>query len=225
MGAQRVGRMSLDFKLRDASHIKDVVMEFLNELMDGLNELCIKAQDGLGERGNDGETGHKHSDTLSAELTFLLDDIANIISCLYNLSVSIRQPAPLYRKNLYPDIDLTLYHLYDHSHVFQNFPRADQFLIERLGKANTERRLEITAKTTTTISVVGKDARLMQRPTVEDMEHDSDGGRTPTLSGTIVEATRGEESKAPDPPNARKTLFGEPFECPHCVIHLQCEMA
>ena len=38
MGAHRVGKMSLDYKLKEASHIRDTVLELLEELDESLTE-------------------------------------------------------------------------------------------------------------------------------------------------------------------------------------------
>jgi len=38
MGAHRVGRMSLDYKLREASHVHSTVLELLEELNESLAE-------------------------------------------------------------------------------------------------------------------------------------------------------------------------------------------
>ena len=57
---------------------------------------------------------------------------------------------------------------------------------------------------------------MIPRPTLEKMEHESDGDRTATSYGTTLEATTRGELKVPDPPNAGKALSGEPFECPYC---------
>ena len=40
MGAHRVGRMSLDYKLREASHVHSTVLELLEELNESLTECA-----------------------------------------------------------------------------------------------------------------------------------------------------------------------------------------
>jgi len=107
------------------------------------------------EKGNDGEEFNDYiSDTGSAacvalepstesplaDLVFMLDDIADIISCLYTLSVAIRQPIPQDRHRKYAEINMSHYEFFDKQHVLEKFPNADPLLIHRLGNANTQRR-------------------------------------------------------------------------------------
>lgn len=73
-------------------------------------------------------------------LVFILDDTADIISCLYNLSVAIRQPAPQDRLKKYGTIEMLHFRESDEKHVREKFPSAEPFLIQRLGSANTQRR-------------------------------------------------------------------------------------
>lgn len=101
--------------------------------------------------GEDGESdGEEFNDNVSAseagsgpllsDLVFMLGDIANIISCLYTLSVAIRQPVPQDRLRKYAEIDLSHYEYFDNQHVLEKFPNAKPLLIQRLGNANTQRR-------------------------------------------------------------------------------------
>ena len=86
-----------------------------------------------------GSASSGNSDILS-DLVFMLEDVANIISCLYSLSVAMRQPAPEDRLQKYADIDMSHYKFFDNQHALEKFPNARQFLIQRLGNANTQRR-------------------------------------------------------------------------------------
>ncbi|KAF8457010.1 hypothetical protein BGX38DRAFT_1139725 [Terfezia claveryi] len=182
MGAHRPAgnRMSLDYKLKEASHIQNTVVELLEELSTSLETLCSTqenlpdpiieqakqtdgddgeeendaeerndgAEENDGEEEDDGEQSEDNaSDSESAvsesplsNLVFQLDDTANIISCLYALSVAMRQPVPQDRLRKYAEIDLSHYEFFDYQHALEKFPKADPLLIRRLGYANTQRR-------------------------------------------------------------------------------------
>ncbi|KAF8418438.1 hypothetical protein EV426DRAFT_707586 [Tirmania nivea] len=164
MGAHHPARsrMSLDHKLKEASHIHDMVVELLEELNTSLEMLHCSTQNLLnpdlileeaeetdGDCENNGmELDDNVSDSGSAassdsplsDFVFKLDDIANIISCLYNLSAAMRQPVPQDRLRKYAAIDLSHYEFFDNLHVLEKFPNAKPFLIQRLGNANTQRR-------------------------------------------------------------------------------------
>jgi len=85
-------------------------------------------------------TSECSSGSALSELVFMLDDIAHIISCLYTLSVAMRQPVPQDRHRKYAEIDLSHYEIFDNQHVLEKFPNAKLLLIKRLGSANTQRR-------------------------------------------------------------------------------------
>jgi len=54
-------------------------------------------------------TSESSSVSALSELVFMLDDIAHIISCLYMLSVAMRQPVPQDRHRKYAEINLSHY--------------------------------------------------------------------------------------------------------------------
>ncbi|RPB21353.1 hypothetical protein L211DRAFT_851532 [Terfezia boudieri ATCC MYA-4762] len=99
-------RMSLDFKLKEASYLQNTVVELLEELNTSLEERTIEeveetdGDDGEKEKNTEddnvsstgSEATESSSDSPLSDIVFMLDDIANIISCLYTLSVAIPQP-------------------------------------------------------------------------------------------------------------------------------------
>ena len=219
-----------------------------------------------------------------SDLVFKLDDIANIISCLYTLSVAMRQPAPQDRLRKYGEIDMSHYEFFDNQHALEKFPSANPCLIKRLGNANTQRRqyfryrllhhekiakgLDVgpavsvdkptirglladpvqgnymssrsainqgagtvitsqdtgavitshgtgTVITSTTISIVPKGTVLR---TLDTIEAESDGGKTATSYGTIMETENSKVKllRVPDPPDADHVFAGNAFQCPYC---------
>ena len=70
----------------------------------------------------------------------LVNDISHIITCLYRLSIAIRDPVPRDMVYKLASIDVSYLEPWDVQHISNKFPKAPDFLIERLGKANTKRR-------------------------------------------------------------------------------------
>lgn len=76
----------------------------------------------------------------STEIQQIYIDIKEIISCLYELSIILRNPAPRDRILKLATVDVSHFEEWDTRHVEETFPRASSFLLQRLGKANTKRR-------------------------------------------------------------------------------------
>jgi hypothetical protein len=69
-----------------------------------------------------------------------LQEVTHIITCLYKLSIAIRNPAPRDKLEKFSSIDVSHYEQFDIAHVSSKFPDAEKFLQERFGRANTQRR-------------------------------------------------------------------------------------
>jgi len=76
----------------------------------------------------------------SSEMADSLSDITHVITCLYEFSISIRNPAPRDRLEKCASIHVSHFEPFDIQHLSHKFPSAPKYLIERLGKANTRRR-------------------------------------------------------------------------------------
>ncbi|EEQ91496.2 uncharacterized protein BDCG_06616 [Blastomyces dermatitidis ER-3] len=150
IGAHQSGRSSLEYRLRDASHIRAQVASLLDSLKWSLSEVLAIVS---GERppededieecsdsddSDDGSIPHEEELPQPAELFQLLEDITVVIKCLYKLSMVIRQPAQ--HDRLKTNVDLSHFTLFDIRHVEQKFPHAERWLTQRLGKAITKRR-------------------------------------------------------------------------------------
>lgn len=67
-------------------------------------------------------------------------DVNDIVSCLYKLSVAIRNPAPSDRLAKSALIDTSHFVSWDVRHVTEKYPGAEPSLVNRLGEANAKRR-------------------------------------------------------------------------------------
>ncbi|KAL8949422.1 MAG: hypothetical protein Q9222_004474 [Ikaeria aurantiellina] len=162
IGAGQQGRSSLDYRLRDASYIKDQVVSTLQYLVESLQEVCEVvsgsrlsydqlpsdsdsslsscASDSARESsGQDLEVSNV--DGSETELQQLQHSISTFISNLFKVSIIIRQsPAPHDRIVKSATIDTSHFQVWDERYVQDKYPHADAMLVKRLGLAITKRR-------------------------------------------------------------------------------------
>ncbi|KAF8536480.1 hypothetical protein BDD12DRAFT_912112 [Trichophaea hybrida] len=150
-GAHRISRVSLDHRLREASDMKQMVIELLGDLDQVINEAIAIVS---GETSLDTQSLHSSdfSDSSSEsesdpvvfkptnDLERCVLELNHIITCLYKFSIAIRNPAPSDKLRKCSKIDVSHFEYFDQQHVREKFPEAAEFLIERLGRANTRRR-------------------------------------------------------------------------------------
>lgn len=148
IGAHRRGRASLDYKLREASHIRNRVIELLNNLEVVLGEAkeIISGKQVPWEDLSDSDSDDSDNESLvsmqesTTELAQLASNMTEINSCLMRLSLAIRNPAPHDQFKESTQIDVTHYEAFDVDHVRGKFPKAKEYVIHRLGKAISRRR-------------------------------------------------------------------------------------
>ncbi|KAF8544190.1 hypothetical protein BDD12DRAFT_648095, partial [Trichophaea hybrida] len=143
-GAHRSDRLSLEYRLREASRLKEEVMNIMGELNDTLSEAIdvIAGNREPYDAESDSEIDHNKIDgtKLTTELEERYIDITHFITCLYMFSIAARNPAPRDKFEKWAAIDVSGYHQHDIMHVRDKFPNASNYLQERLGKANSRRR-------------------------------------------------------------------------------------
>jgi hypothetical protein len=148
IGAHRKGKASLDYKLREASHIRIRVLELLQNLESVLQEAqeIITGQRVPWEDLSDSDSEasddelEQPRDEPPTELTQLVSNIAEVNSCLMRLSLAIRNPAPHDQFKESTQIDVAHFEAFDVDHVRGKFPQAADYLVLRLGKAISRRR-------------------------------------------------------------------------------------
>ncbi|RPB29195.1 hypothetical protein L211DRAFT_882026, partial [Terfezia boudieri ATCC MYA-4762] len=158
-GAHRTGRVSLDYRLREASHIHAQVIKLLTDLFTDLEKAkAIRMLDD--DQPQDSRTqweisfeddpefmeelGLTEEDETSQpeveEFVTCLADITHIITCLYRFSMATRNATPRDRLHKITSIEISHFEYWDIAHIGTKFPTAESYLIQRLGKANTRRR-------------------------------------------------------------------------------------
>jgi hypothetical protein len=142
------GNHSLDYRLREASHLREIVIQSLQDLNTVLQEIFDII---TGKRVPDEDSSDSDSDDSmytprdkeeqeTTELSQLVSSISEITTCLMRLSSSARNPAPHDQFTQSTHITMDHFEAFDVSHVRKKFPNAEEFLVFRLGKAITRRR-------------------------------------------------------------------------------------
>ena len=113
------------------SHTVRLVLKMIGPL-DNRLELEISFGDDL-TTGSDEETE-------MSELQYLWRDIHHIIECLYRISTTLNNPVPRERLAKLAAIDVSHFKTREVEHMRHKFPKAPEYLIQRLGEANCKRR-------------------------------------------------------------------------------------
>ncbi|RYP74981.1 hypothetical protein DL771_002629 [Monosporascus sp. 5C6A] len=148
IAAHRKGRRSLEYRLRDAALLKAEVHNLLTALHDSLQTSIVQEKrtpwDELPDSESDSDSDNEVSDDAEAqgdtELKQLLGSIKTTITCLFRLSMSIRDPAPNDQSRSIITVDKSYFEEYDMQHAKAKYPGCADYLVERLGRANSGRR-------------------------------------------------------------------------------------
>ena len=148
IGAHRLGMSSLDYRLRDASHIRKQIFRLLDDLSTLLEDAhaIIDGEEVPWDQVSGeqdlaaGEDLEEEDDSPDTELGQISDDVADVVNCLLRLSVAIRNPAPHDRFIQSTATDTSHYEPFDIEHVRSKFGSISPRLAERLGKAISQRR-------------------------------------------------------------------------------------
>ncbi|EEA24555.1 hypothetical protein PMAA_085500 [Talaromyces marneffei ATCC 18224] len=139
IGAHQVGPSSLDYRLRDASNIRDQIIRLLKGLQRAFDDLEEVLQEPEGEPipiEDDSELEEMNG----SEVQQIFKGLVNTIDCLFQMSMVIRRPT---RHDQFVGIkkaDSAPFEIYDVLHVDNKYPEADKSIINRLGVAISRRR-------------------------------------------------------------------------------------
>ena len=242
IGAHQTNQSSLDFRLRDASHVREQVIELLAALMKRLED----ARDVLAEANeSENETMPDSDDDgleLKPEMEQMQNSVATLIGCLFQMSMLIRKPTKHDLRIGSRWADVAAFEQYDINHVRAKYPEANEETIPKLGHALTKRRMYLKyrerhpiklkqglneAETQdSTATVAGKSSTLsdtvvtnLQDPNIVFDDKGSDSGMSQNSDATSF--ITGRDIAVPPLPKA--ALDGQPFECPICyhIIKVQ----
>ncbi|KAI4118481.1 MAG: hypothetical protein LQ345_001474 [Seirophora villosa] len=181
IGAHQTHQSSLEFRLRDSSHIRNQIIELLRQLRERLQDASVLLKEGedsdmesLGETSSENESPQ-------TEIQQLRRNVATIINCLFEMSMLTRKPAPHDMRVESRHANTTAYEIYDARHVREKYPQADEILVRRLGRAITKRRRNLEYRKL-------RAAKLRQG--VDRDVADTVQGGSDVLSATVVTSYR-----------------------------------
>ena len=235
IGAHHVNQTSLDFRLRDASHVRGQIVKLLERLIqrlgdakDILEEASDENQDTISSSGSDEEY-------LESEIIVMQKSVSTIIKCLFQMSMLVRKPAQRDLRKGVDQSEIAHYKQYDYNHVRDKFPKADNNIVVRLGDAITRRRgylkyrerhaaklkqgLESVASADDEVKQDGLASCLSEtiatdseQSNIDFDDRASDSGVSQTSYAPTLRG--GGDISIPPPP--RESHNGDPFECPIC---------
>ncbi|KAK6852175.1 hypothetical protein PG995_012300 [Apiospora arundinis] len=168
IGAHRKGTSSLDYRLRDASNLREEVQSLLQDLLEALADSTAmdlfysniiitdsvaanKILDGEvqpwdEEMSLECEAEQQDDDaevdgfSFESELEQLLADISETVKYLYKVSAGLRNASQHDRVMSSLSINMAHFETYDIEHVRNKHPKIEDEIAQRLGKAISKRR-------------------------------------------------------------------------------------
>ncbi|PGH21540.1 hypothetical protein AJ80_03099 [Polytolypa hystricis UAMH7299] len=228
IGAHQTNQASLEYRLRDASNIKNLTIKLLETLLETFSDLENTIAEPTPRREY-----VEFADEDSPEIQQIYTRLVNTINCLYQMSVVIRHPAPLDRIFGTKREDVTPFEPYDRQHVHRKFPQANNEVIDRLGTAISRRRAVLRYRerhheklqkgtdrvladqpdtvSTTLSETVATEFEEKSCPVLGDTG--SDSGMTQT---SYAETLLTGQAAMSIPPPPKESANGAHFECPYC---------
>jgi hypothetical protein len=225
IGAHQKGQSSLDYRLRDASHIRDQILTVL----DALHENLLDAKDVVVEGALD--EGDEDS---ASELDEVYSGIQKLLECLFQLSMRIRRPALRDKVLGRRKDDSTDFEDFDRRHIRDKFPEASDVLVDRLTTAISKRRSNLKyferhhTKLGKGIEVpdnsAGDESATFYSSTIATTfrENQLDAIDKAPISYASVTSYAPSlfsgDSHVTIPPVPPESADGSPFECPYCYL-------
>ncbi|KAL6914674.1 hypothetical protein FSST1_012434 [Fusarium sambucinum] len=244
IAAHSSGRRSLQYRLRDASHLQKQVKSLLNELSELLIDafLIMSGEKVPWDRVEDentialdiGSDADSNFDQVpDTEMAQIAQNVSDVISCLLRLSVAIRNPAPHDRFAASVPVEASHYEPFDIQHVKDKFGEIEPFLADRLGKAISRRRQYFKYRESHNLklkqgldllehndveSTVASSLPLQAKAAGFNLEAiDEDGASESGFTQTSLTSSKADTEKLRVPPLPREAEYG-PFECPFCYL-------
>ncbi|KAL8689788.1 MAG: hypothetical protein Q9218_004619 [Villophora microphyllina] len=190
IGAGGQGQASLDYRLRDASEIKEHIISTLRYIHEALHEESSASSSSNASTTDTsssfGAGAGESPASPGTELQQLQHAIATFVSNLYKISTVIRKhtaPRDMLVKSA--KIDTSFYEYFDEMHVREKYPLADEALVKRLGNAISRRRkyLKYREQHRQKLSL-RRDAQSVGQTAVDESTASPVFERSPTLRAT-----------------------------------------
>ena len=238
IGAHQTNQSSLDYRLRDSSHVRQQIMNLLGELLNRLHEAeNAILEDEVDDDDIESLEGSSSEDeALQTDVHRLQRSVATIINCLFQMSILVRKPAPHDLRIGSRGAEVAAFEPFDYNHVRDKYPKAEEFIVSRLGHGITRRRQYLkyrerhALKLKQGISGVEDDtipdnaasgvvlsetiATDLQDWNVKFDDNASQTGNSQTSYAPTLMS--GGDITIPAPP--RSSRGGAPFECPYCYF-------
>ncbi|KAL9004775.1 MAG: hypothetical protein Q9188_002410 [Gyalolechia gomerana] len=222
IGAHQTGQSSLDFRLRDAPHIHQQLIDLLDDLIQAIYEI----HEILSGPENDQPQSTDFDDPATSpymypesEIDHLHESFVNIIDCLFHMSMLVRKPA---RHKFPTDPQLeSIFEPFDMDHVTCKFPVVNTAITQRLGRANTRRRVYLKRRERRRAKF-GKDMGETQDEMLSDTvatdftSPNDDKDDSISLGATSYASSLQSGAGLTIPPPPQESAEQKPFECPFC---------
>ena len=231
VGAHQTGQSSLDFRLRDASHISEEVVKLLRDLSDVLEETLEFIDDD--EEGNIEPEDLPPPDSDGTPMTglqYFFEEIITIIKCLYQMAMLVRKPAQRDFMLKSDKLETAAFEVFDKNHARDKFPRAEKALTDSLGAANTRRRRYLKYRERhnaklgkglgdvqglpETASKALSDTIVTEHKSPDDDPMDAGSVAGFSQTSYAPSLMNGGTMVVPHPPE--ESAGGKPFVCPYC---------
>ncbi|CAI7646445.1 unnamed protein product [Penicillium crustosum] len=234
IGAHQTRQSSLDYRLRDASHIKSQIVRLLEqfqELLTDLKDVLEESSDDEAQDHQFEDLGDSESENSTTEIQEIHQTLVETIDQLYQLSMIIRKPAQHDRLVGTKKLDSEPFQFWAKQHTSSKYPNADTLAVYRISSAMARQRAilkyrerhhaklsqginsESDGKSTILSETVVTDVFKEIPGQFSDMASEAGVSET-SYGGTLLEGTGSDAPKIP--PIPKKGTGKRPFECPYC---------
>jgi hypothetical protein len=227
IGAHQKGQSSLDYRLRDASHIQDQILKVLTALHESLldaNEIVVEGAQDEGDRSS------------ASELEEVYSGIQKLLECLFQLSMRIRRPAPRDKILGRRKDDSKTFEAFDRRYLKDKFPKASDVLVDRLTTAISKRRsnlkyferhhtrlgkgIEVTDNSTGDESATFYSSTIATSFCENPLDAIENASISYASETSYAPSLFSSDSHATIPPVPPESADESPFECPYCYTIL-----
>ncbi|KAJ5645578.1 hypothetical protein N7507_011589 [Penicillium longicatenatum] len=240
-GALQRDQLSLDYRLRDASHLRNEITNILQRVLRVVRSLS-DFLDEPEENTSEDEAfldlaGEVSDEDLMTDAQMLHQSLHNSISLLNQLSLETRKPAEhdlLLGVNVE---DITPFGSWAQQHVSRIFPDLDESTVQRLSAAMAKQKAVLqyrSQKPRPSGQIVDSESTLPRRAPTESSQaggglnqlqfSETSTSELPQAPYFINAFTGYEPASIPSPPES--STDSSPFECPYCgsFMTIKCPM-
>ncbi|KXG52017.1 uncharacterized protein PGRI_083010 [Penicillium griseofulvum] len=240
IGAHQTGQSSLDYRLRDASHLKSETVKILQRMLRVLRSLTEvmneedEDQIDIDEEFHESDTEMEDDKNAMTDVQVLYQSLRNIINLLFRISMAIRRPADHDRLLGIKIKNASFFEPWAQQHVSHKFPNIDADMASRLSAAMARQKAVLKyferhkAKLGKGLLVTGEtesnylsETVATEMPLVEDMDQLQflETGFMSGISQTSYAPSIFTANESLSIPNApRESANNNPFECPYCYL-------